>query len=311
MTIAFLCPGQGSQHVGMGAEFAHDAATAPRFTAARDVLGADLLDAMFEGPMERLTETRYAQPALFLHSIVVADALRAAGVEPAAVAGHSLGEYSALVIAGVLRFEDGLRLVRRRAEAMQTACDAEPGTMAAVLGLDVPAVQAACEQGESAGIVDVANINANGQVVISGSEAGVAAAGEAAKAAGAKRVMALKVGGAFHSRLMRAAAEPLAAALDDTEFAAPNCTFIPNTTAEPASDPAMIREELKKQLTSPVNWLGTLECMARMGIDTTIEVGPGKVLTGMAKRTMPDVTLLAAATPDDIAAVASAVGAGA
>ena len=308
MHPAFLFPGQGSQYVGMGAALAADPACANRFAAAADVLGSDLLEVMQQGPLDTLTETRYAQPAIFLTSVAAADLLTEHGIIPEAVAGHSLGEYSALVVAGVLEFADALLLVRRRAEAMQAACDAHPGTMAAVLGLDADAVRRACAEAEPVGPADLANINAVGQVVISGSAAGVAAAGAAAKAAGAKRVMPLTVGGAFHSRLMQTAAAPLAAVLDDTPFRPPRYTFIPNTTGRPLADPAAIRTELQRQLTAPVCWAQTMTALLDAGVDTTFEVGPGKILTGMAKRDMPTVVRHAVESPESIAAAAAAVG---
>ena len=311
MIPAFLFPGQGSQYVGMGAALAEVPAAAARFGVAREVLGADLLDTMFHGPAEALTETRYAQPAIFLTSIAVVDLLLERQLRPYAVAGHSLGEYSARVVAGVLAFADALALVRQRAEAMQVACDAQPGAMAAVLGLDAEAVQRACAEGERAGAVDLANVNAEGQVVISGTPEGVRAAGEAAKAAGAKRVMSLKVGGAFHSRLMQPAAEPLGRALDATTFNAPDCLFIPNTTGEPQPDPDAIRAALKQQLTAPVLWTRTMATLAEHEVDVVLEVGPGKVLTGMAKRAMRDVALHPVETPESIDAAVAAVGAAA
>ncbi len=308
MTPAFLFPGQGSQYVGMGTALAAAPACAARFEAAAAALGTDLLDAMERGPLERLTATRYAQPAIFLISVAAADLLAHEGVTPHAVAGHSLGEYSALVVAGVLAFADALVLVRRRAEAMQAACDAQPGTMAAVLGLDAAAVQRACAAAAPAGPVDLANVNAVGQVVISGAPAGVKAAGAAAKAAGAKRVLPLKVGGAFHSRLMQAAAEPLAAALDEATFRPPRCTFIPNTTGRPLADPEAIRTELQRQLTAPVLWADTMASLQEAGIDCVFEVGPGKVLTGMAKRDMKGVALHPVETPDSITAAVGVAG---
>lgn len=308
MIPAFLFPGQGSQYVGMGTALAETPACAARFAVAADVLGADALAAMDAGPLDTLTETRYAQPAIFLTSIAAADLLAGQGVTPHAVAGHSLGEYSALVVAGVLTFEDALVLVRKRADAMQAACDAAPGTMAAVLGLGAEAVQRACAEAESTGPVDVANINGVGQVVISGSAAGVAAAGAAAKAAGAKRVLPLKVGGAFHSRLMQAAAEPLAQALAATPFHAPTCAFLPNTTGRPVADPEDIRSQLQRQLTAPVDWAQTMASLLDAGVDTVFEVGPGKILAGMAKRDMRGVTIHPAGTPESIEAAAAAVG---
>lgn len=306
MNTAFLFPGQGSQYVGMGTALAAAPAARPRFEAARSVLGPELLDAMTAGPLDMLTQTRFAQPAIFLTSVAAADLLAEHGMTPDAVAGHSLGEYAALVVCGALDFTDGLALVRARAEAMQAACDRAPGTMAAVLGLDADAVAQACADAESAGIVDVANINGAGQVVISGSPEGVAAAGVNAKAAGAKRVMPLTVGGAFHSRLMQPAEDALSAVLDGTAFRAPVRTFIPNVTGEPLADPDAIRDALKRQLTAPVQWARTMATLAEAGVRTAVEVGPGKILTGMAKRALKGVALHAVETPETIATAAGA-----
>lgn len=293
----------------MGAALAAAPAARARFEAAREALGEDLLVAMFDGPLDTLTRTRYAQPAIFLTSVAASDLLREVGIAPAIVAGHSLGEYSALVAADVLEFADALVLVRERAEAMQDACDATPGTMAAILGLSVDQVREACEAAQSAGVVDVANINTEGQVVISGAPDAVEAASAEAKARGAKRAMPLNVGGAFHSRLMQPAQDRLAAALERTTFRPPTCAFIPNTAGRPLQEPGAIRVELARQLTAPVCWAQTMQELVRQGVDVALEVGPGKVLAGMAKRGLRTIPVHSVETPESIRIAAAEIGA--
>ena len=247
MKHAYVFPGQGAQFVGMGKDLYESNADAKAlFERANEVLGFRITDIMFDGTADELKQTKVTQPAVFIHSVVLAKAM---GVNPDAVAGHSLGEFSALVVAGVLSFEDGLSLVSKRAMAMQSACEATAGTMAAVLALGDDVVEQICEQTE--GVVVAANYNCPGQLVISGEVAAVDAACEAAKEAGARRALRLPVGGAFHSPLMAPAREELAKAIGEAEFATPTCPIYQNVDAKPYTDSAAIKENLIAQLTAP------------------------------------------------------------
>ncbi|MEJ6737870.1 MAG: ACP S-malonyltransferase [Cryomorphaceae bacterium] len=286
---AYIFPGQGAQSPGM----AQDLYEAQRelFDQANDLLGFDLVNIMFHGSMEDLTQTKVTQPAIFLHSVAKALSLGST-FQPGMVAGHSLGEFSALVAAGALSFMDGMRLVSQRALGMQAACEAEPSTMAAILGLDDAVVEQICA--ESPGLVVPANYNTPGQLVISGATAAVEAACEAAKAAGAKRVLLLPVGGAFHSPLMAPAGKQLAAALDAVTFQAPRCPIYQNVVAAPVTDPEEIRTNLKAQLTGSVRWTQTIQAMVQNGATTFYEVGPGRALQGMVKKIAPDAEALSA-----------------
>lgn len=285
---AFVFPGQGAQFPGMARDlFEASARVRDRFQEAAEVLGFDIASTMFEGTEEALRETRVTQPAIFLHSVLLAEALGDA-FQPDVVAGHSLGEFSALVAAGALEFRDGLRLVSERALAMQAACEAVPSTMAAVLGLEDEVVERICA--ETPGIVVPANYNCPGQLVISGEIPAVEAACAALTAAGARRALMLSVGGAFHSPLMEPARERLARAIDATPFLAPRCPIVQNTTARATADPAIIRKELIAQLTAPVRWTQSMQTMLDRGVREVIEVGPGTVLQGLFKkldRTLP------------------------
>lgn len=280
---AYVFPGQASQFPGMGKDLYDQSETArDGFEQANDLLGFRISDVMFNGTEEELKETRVTQPAVFLHSVLTA---RLAGerFQPEAVAGHSLGEFSALVAAGALSFEDGLELVRRRAEAMQRACEARPGTMAAIIGMEDEQIEQLCA--EATHEVVPANYNTNGQLVISGTIAGVEAVVEAAKAAGARMAVLLPVGGAFHSPLMQPAQEELTAALEQTNFSAPVCPIYQNVNAEAQTDPETIRKNLIAQLTSPVRWTQTIQQMLADGVTEFVEVGGnGKTLRGMIKR---------------------------
>jgi [acyl-carrier-protein] S-malonyltransferase len=300
--LALTFPGQGSQRPGMGSAWT----AAPSWALvdrASEVAGRDVAALLLEADADELKATRNAQLTTFVASLVALDALRAAGLpEPDAVAGHSLGEYTALTAAGALSFEDGVRLVTARGEAMQGAADARPGTMAAVLGLDVDEVSAACDAVEDAW---VANDNAPGQVVVAGTTAGVEAAGAAAKERGAKRVMALPVGGAFHTPLMAPAAEGLGAALAGATFSDPEPAVVANVDAAPHGGGSDWRELLTEQLCRPVRWRPTLE---RLGADVVVEVGPGGVLTGMTKRTLPGARALSVSEPDHVDATLAALG---
>ena len=280
---AYVFPGQASQFTGMGKDL-YDEHNAARdlMEQANDLLGYRLTDVMFEGSDEDLKQTKITQPAVFLHSVTKA---RLAGddFKPDMVAGHSLGEFSALVAAGALTFEDGLRLVQQRADAMQRACEMTEGTMAAIVGMEDEQVEQICNDIDE--IVVAANYNCPGQLVISGSVPGVEAAVEALKAAGAKRAIMLPVGGAFHSPLMQPAEDDLRAAIESTDFAAPSCPVYQNVTAKPETDPATIQRNLVAQLTAPVRWTQIMRNMIADGTDEFIEVGgTGKTIQGFVKR---------------------------
>jgi [acyl-carrier-protein] S-malonyltransferase len=290
---AYLFPGQGAQFPGMGQELyeAHDEARA-LFEEANHVLGFRISDVMFSGTAEDLKQTKVTQPAIFLHSVILSKRL-GDQFQPAMVAGHSLGEFSALVAAGALSFEEGLVLVKIRANAMQKACEAEPSTMAAVLGLDDATIEGVCE-----GIDDVvvaANYNSPGQLVISGSVKGVEIACEQLKAAGAKRALILQVGGAFHSPLMQPAAEELRNAIESSRFSAPRCPVYQNVTARPSTDPVEIAANLIAQLTAPVRWYQSVQNMIADGANEFIELGPGTVLAGLVKKVNGEVSVVSLA----------------
>lgn len=278
---AYVFPGQGAQFTGMGKElFEANAVARDLFARADELLGYALSETMFTGSDEELKQTKFTQPAIFTHS-VVSFLSQNARPRPGAVAGHSLGEFSALVAAGVLQFTDALRLVQERALAMQDACDAQPGTMAAVLGLEDDRVEEICA-GVRDEIVVPANYNSPGQLVISGSLAGVEKAAELLKEAGAKRVVMLPVGGAFHSPLMQPAQDRLQAAIEATAFAEANCPVYQNVDAEPTTDAAVIQQKLIAQLTAPVRWTQSVRRMIADGVTEFIEVGGnGKVLKGL------------------------------
>jgi len=281
---AYIFPGQGSQFPGMAKElYENDALAREMFERANGILGFRITDIMFEGTADQLKQTKVTQPAIFLHSVILAKC--SPDFCPDMVAGHSLGEFSALVAAGALDFEDGLRLVSIRARAMQKACEANPGAMAAILALPADKVEAICAETE--GTVVPANYNCEGQIVISGSCDAVAAASEKMKAAGAKRTLLLPVGGAFHSPLMQPAAEELAEGIASVEFRQPVCPVYQNVTALPTTDPAEIRRNLLAQLTAPVRWTQTVLNMAADGADEFVETGPGKVLQGLVSKILP------------------------
>lgn len=277
---AFVFPGQGAQFVGMGKDLYDNSALAKDlFLKANDILGFDITSLMFEGTPEDLKQTKVTQPAVFIHSVVSAIAM-GADFQPDMVAGHSLGEFSALTAAGALSFEDGLTLVSKRAMAMQKACELNPSTMAAVLALPDETVENVCN-GITQEVVVAANYNCPGQIVISGTKAGIELAAEQLKAAGAKRVLPLAVGGAFHSPLMEPARQELAQAIEATQIVAPRCPVYQNVDAKPYTDPAQIKANLVAQLTSPVRWTQTVNNMLADGADEFVELGPGQVLTGL------------------------------
>ena len=279
---AYIFPGQGAQFTGMGLPLYENSANAKSlFEQANDILGFDITSIMFEGSVDDLKETKVTQPAVFLHSVILAKSL-GDGFQPDMVAGHSLGEFSALVANGTLHFEDGLKLVSQRAQAMQKACDLTKGTMAAVLGLENEIVEDTCKSIE--GVVVAANYNCPGQLVISGAVEAIDLACEALKEKGARRALVLPVGGAFHSPLMAPAKEQLATAIENTIFHTPRCPIYQNVTAMPVINEAEIKANLISQLTAPVKWTQSVQQMIQDGANEFIEVGPGNVLQGLVRK---------------------------
>ena len=289
---AYVFPGQGAQFTGMGKDLYDNSPLAKElFEKANEILDFRITDIMFEGTAEQLKETKVTQPAIFLHSVILAKTL-GSDFTPDMVAGHSLGEFSALVANGSLSFEDGLRLVSKRALAMQKACEAKPSTMAAVLGLDDKIVEDVCASID--GVVVAANYNCPGQLVISGETTAVEKACEAMKAAGAKRALLLPVGGGFHSPMMEPAREELAAAIEATTFSQGSCPVYQNVTATAVTDAADIKKNLITQLTAPVKWTQSVQQMIADGADLFIEVGPGNVLQGLVKKINKEVSTASA-----------------
>ncbi len=285
--VAYVFPGQGAQFVGMGKDIYDKYPLAKEmFEKANSILGFSITDLMFTGTDEDLKQTKVTQPAIFLHSVILAYTL-GDSFKPAMVAGHSLGEFSALVANKSLSFEDGLRLVAKRASAMQKACEAEPSTMAAILGLEDKVIDDICKSIDE--IVVAANFNSPGQVVISGSMKGIEIACEKLKAAGAKRALPLKVGGAFHSPLMEPARVELAEAINNTLFNKPVCPVYQNVNGKPVTEPSEIKTNLISQLTSPVMWTQIMRNMIADGATKFVEVGPGNVLQGLLKKVAPEI----------------------
>ena len=292
MKHAYVFPGQGAQFSGMGKElYENNAEAKALFEKANEILGFRITDIMFEGSADDLKQTKVTQPAVFLHSVILAKVL---GVKPDAVAGHSLGEFSALVVAGALSFEDGLRLVAKRAMAMQKCCENEPGGMAAILSLEDEVVEKVCQEIE--GVVVAANYNCPGQLVISGADEAVDAACAKLKEAGAKRALRLPVGGAFHSPLMEAARAELEQAIAEVEFHTPVCPVYQNVDAQPQSDAEQIKTNVIAQLTSPVRWTQISRNMIADGFDEFTELGPGTVLQGLIKKVNAEVAVESKAT---------------
>lgn len=297
--IGFLFPGQGAQSVGMGKDLYENFSTAKHiFDQASEILGYSISDLCFNGPEDKLTRTLYAQPAIFVTSFAALQVLKEKfpDLQASFFAGLSLGEFSALTAAGSLSFEDGLKLVKQRAEAMERSAEHHPGTMASVMGLP----QSDCEAVAKEAGCEVANLNSPDQTVLSGSQETIEKACKLAEAKGAKRAMVLKVGGAFHSSLMREAKEDLEKALKATAIQPPKGTFIPNATAQKTQEPEQIRSLLAKQLMSPVRWVETMTRAAEEGIPLFLEIGPGKVLKGLAKKCQPQLGVEPCGGPADI-----------
>jgi [acyl-carrier-protein] S-malonyltransferase len=285
---AYVFPGQGAQYPGMGKDmYEHSQLAKDLFEKANEILGFRITDLMFDGTEEDLRQTKVTQPAIFLHSVILAKTL-GDKFQPEMVAGHSLGEFSALVAAGALSFEDGLKLVSQRAMAMQKACEAEPSTMAAIVGLDDQIVEEVCADIDE--VVVAANYNCPGQLVISGSFTGIDKACEKLTEKGAKRALKLSVGGAFHSPLMEPARAELAEAIKNTTIVEPVCAIYQNVSAKPYTNPVDIKENLIAQLTAPVRWTQTVQNMLTDGASSFVEIGPGKVLQGLIKKIDRQVT---------------------
>lgn len=307
--IAFVFPGQGSQTVGMGKEMATQHKQANHiFDLADETLGFSLSKVIFEGPQETLTLTTNAQPALLTTSVALLKGLEEAGIRPDYTAGHSLGEYSALVASGALDFKDAVYTVRKRGEYMEEAVPSGEGTMAAVLGLDRSILHDICQHVTEAGDpVQLANLNCPGQIVISGTVAGVQKAGDRAKEAGAKRVLPLQVSGPFHSMLMKPAAEKFQAILDEINVKDAEIPVVVNVTAAPETDSAMIRKKLIEQLYSPVLWEDTVEKLIKLGVGTFVEVGPGKVLSGLIRKVDRNVKTVSVQDTESLQAAVAAL----
>lgn len=287
---AFIFPGQGAQKPGMGLDFYESSETAKKlYKEADEILGFDFSEMCFRGTDEELTKTINTQPAIYVHSVIASRLLEERGIKASASAGHSIGEYAALTAAGVLSFEDGLRLVRERGRLMNDAGIKSPGTMAAVIGMKAEQIKELCLQASEDGYVGVANYNSPEQVVISGTIASVQKASEIIKAAGAKRVVPLKVGAAFHSPLMKEAAEEFAAMIDKASFSKPLFPVVSNYTAKASEDPEVLKEALRKQMLGSVLWTDSVREMSSIGIEAFAEAGPGKALCGMIKKT--DISL--------------------
>lgn len=307
MNPAFLFPGQASQFAGMGRDLCERFQSAREiFAQADSILGLPLSRICFRGAEEELRQTRITQPAVFVHSVACWQVIVAGVGQPACVAGHSVGEYTALVAAGVVDFRTGLELVRRRAEIMQEAGARRAGSMVAVIGLADDVVEELCRQASEAGTVEPANYNAPGQLVVSGDKAAMERLAELARAAGAKRVMPLAVSGAFHSPLMEEAGREMDKLLQDVELAPARMPLISNVTALPATDPEEIRRNLSAQMTQPVRWVESVRKLRQMGVRHAFEVGPGGVLKGLVRRIARDMQVRPAGTADQLSEAAGA-----
>jgi len=310
--IAFLFPGQGAQYVGMAKDL-YDSRPEVRdlYSKAGKILGCDLATISFQGPPEVLVQTRYTQPAIFTHSVALWTLMEDLRLQPAFTAGHSLGEYSALVAAGALSFEDGLEAVKNRSLLMQDACEKSDGTMAAIIGLTEKEVQPICREARAYGIIQPANFNSKDQIAISGERRAVEKGAELAKERGAKRAILLEVAGAFHSELMRPAQTRFKQALDKLQVKKPAVPVVANVNAEPVSEPSQIKELLTDQITMPVLWYQSVERMYREGIRTFVEIGPGRVLQGLLKRSFKDAKGMGIDKLTDLEKFAEAVKVGA
>ncbi len=299
--IAIIFPGQASQYVGMAKDlYDHDPDVRRLYDIASTEIGDDIAKISFEGPAEKLKETRFTQPAILLHSLAVLTILKDNLPKASLTAGHSLGEYGSMALAGVLSFEDSIRAVVKRSALMEKSCRDNPGTMAAIIGLDENKITEICKQASEKGIVVPANFNSSNQIVISGSISGVDEACRICKESGAKRVMPLQVGGAFHSPLMQSASKELKTYLEKLAFKPPDFDIVPNVTGKAENDPAKLRFYLEEQVTAPVRWYQTMRHFNDQGVDMLIEIGPGKVLTGMAKRELENARMVNIDTMQDI-----------
>lgn len=299
---AFVFPGQASQYVGMGLDFFNTSPVAQKYYRdAEPLFGFSLKEYSFYGPLKELTQTKVTQPAIFIHSLIVLAELKAKGLSPDMVAGHSLGEYTALVAAESISFQEGLQLVKVRSEQMQKATDNSVGTMAAIVGLSYEQIQKTLVQAGFSGICNIANYNSPNQIVISGDVHTVQSVMLELKAAGAKRVIELSVGGAFHSPLMQEAGDRLKEALDATRIQPPRVPIYFNVTGASTQDPGEIRAHLYHQLTSPVLWVNSIENMIRDGADSFLEVGPGRVLQGLIRRISPQITVAGVSNVGELA----------
>lgn len=299
--LAFVFPGQASQYVGMGKDLYEKYDLAKKYyDEANEILGIDIKGVSFEGPLEELKQTKITQPAIFVMSVILMELLKEKGITPDITAGHSLGEYAALVCSGAIKYEDALKVVALRGAAMQQAGEDNPGTMAAVIGLDNEKVAEICEQASDAGIVQAANFNGAIQTVISGSIEGVKRAMEIAKENKAKIVKELVVSGAFHSPLMESAVPKLADKLAEVTMNDAEIPVVPNVTAKPETNSAELKNLLIKQVTSPVKWTETMEQMMEFGVTNFVEVGPGKVLQGLGRRLSKDITFKGLETAEQL-----------
>ncbi len=298
---AIIFPGQASQYVGMGKDlYETHSVVKELYQFASDEIGEDMAKLSFEGPAERLKETRFTQPAILIHSLAILKILRDNLPKADFTAGHSLGEYGSLALSGALSFEDAIRAVVKRATLMEEACRKNPGTMAAVIGLDEQKIEDICKAASTDGVVVPANFNSTNQIVISGDLSAVERACPLCKEAGAKRAMILQVGGAFHSPLMAPAKSGMEEYLEELTFAVPKIKIVPNVTAVAESDPENIKKLLLEQLTAPVKWQQTMQFFNEQGVDQIIEIGPGKVLAGLAKREMSGATIINIDKQEDI-----------
>ena len=312
MKRAILLPGQGAQHVGMGSEFLDEKPARDVFERASGALDLDLAALCSEGPEAELGRTEVCQPAILTTSIAILEAARARGASLDAIeatAGLSLGEYTALVFAGALEFEDAVRLVRKRGRYMQECSDAKPSGMVSLLGADEETAAKICDKAREGDVAGVANLNGAGQVVVSGDTAAMERVVEIAGEFGIRRAIPLKVSGAFHSELMRGAADQLESDLADIEIRSPRITFLSNVTGAPVTDPEAIRKHLGEQVCSPVRWEQTMQWLVAEGFDTFVEPGPGKVLSGLAKKIERSATVLSIGVPDDVAGLGEALAA--